>query len=90
MVLHELVTNAAKYGALSTKKGRISIRWARRPDGHLRSNLVLEWQEFGGPRVVAHGKPSYGTSVTLSPTSSAVPFTSRLPRGGSVPTGTSG
>ena len=63
MVLHELATSAGKYGALSTEKGRVLIRWAQRPDGHSRSNLVLEWQEIGGPPVVAAGKPSYGTST---------------------------
>jgi PAS domain S-box-containing protein len=63
MVLHELTTNAAKYGALSTKNGRISIRWNRWPDGHARSQLVLEWEEIGGPPVVATAKPSYGTST---------------------------
>ncbi len=45
MVLHELATNAAKYGALSTENGRVSIRW----DRHARSHLVFEWQEIGGP-----------------------------------------
>jgi PAS domain S-box-containing protein len=63
MVLHELATNAAKYGALSTKKGRVSIRWDRQPNGHPRSHLVFEWQEIGGPPVVSLGKSSYGTST---------------------------
>ena len=53
MVLHELTTNAAKYGALSTGNGRVSIRWDRRPNGHSRSHLVFEWQEVGGPAVEA-------------------------------------
>ena len=60
MVLHELATNAAKYGALSNKDGRVSIRWDQRSNG---SNLVLEWKEIGGPPVVETGKPSYGTST---------------------------
>jgi PAS domain S-box-containing protein len=63
MVLHELATNAAKYGALSTEKGRVSIRWDRHLNGHLRSHLVLEWQEIGGPPVAAVGTSSYGTST---------------------------
>jgi two-component sensor histidine kinase len=61
MVLHELTTNAAKYGALSTKNGRVSIRWDQRPIAH--SPLVLEWHETGGPPVVAPSNPSYGTST---------------------------
>src|SRR5262249_30521645 len=63
MVLHELATNAAKYGALSTKNGRVSIRCDRQPNGHASSHLMLEWQETGGPPVVAAAKPSYGTST---------------------------
>jgi PAS domain S-box-containing protein len=63
MVLHELATNAAKYGALSTNKGRVLIRWDRRLNGRPLSNLVLEWREVGGPRVDAPGKSSYGTST---------------------------
>jgi two-component sensor histidine kinase len=62
-VLHELATNAAKYGALSTKYGRVSIRWDRHLNGHPRSHLVFEWQELGGPPVAALRKSSYGTST---------------------------
>jgi PAS domain S-box-containing protein len=63
MVLHELATNAAKYGALSTSGGRVLIRWDRRLNGRPLPNLILEWREVGGPRVDAPGKSSYGTSV---------------------------
>jgi PAS domain S-box-containing protein len=63
IVLHELATNAAKYGSLSTKSGRVSIGWARRPNGQTTSPLVLEWQEIGGPPVVSPGKSNYGTST---------------------------
>jgi PAS domain S-box-containing protein len=63
MVLHELATNAAKYGALSTNNGHVSIRWDQRPNGQSRSQMVLEWQEIGGPPILAEGKPSYGTST---------------------------
>jgi PAS domain S-box-containing protein len=63
MVLHELATNAAKYGALSTKEGRVMIRWDRQLNGRPHSRLVFEWQEIGGPPVVAPGEPGYGTST---------------------------
>jgi len=63
MVLHELATNAAKYGALSTKNGRVSIRWDRHLNGHPWSHLEFEWQEIGVPPVVALGKSGYGTST---------------------------
>jgi PAS domain S-box-containing protein len=63
MVLHELATNAAKYGALSTKNGRVLIRWGRHLNGQSRPHLVFEWKETGGPRVVALGKSGYGTST---------------------------
>jgi len=64
MVLHELATNAAKYGALSSQNGCVSIRWHRRLNGHPRSqHLVFEWREIGGPPVVAAGKSGYGTST---------------------------
>jgi len=64
MVLHELATNAAKYGALSSKEGRVTIRWDQqlKEHGHPPS-LVLEWRESGGPRVVAPKVPGYGTST---------------------------
>jgi PAS domain S-box-containing protein len=63
MVLHELATNAAKYGALSAKHGRVSVRWDRRLSGQSRSCLVLDWREFGGPPVVAARNSGYGTST---------------------------
>lgn len=63
IVLHELTTNAAKYGALSNDSGRISVRWHWRPNGGSEDGLVLEWYETGGPPVVAPSAPGYGTSV---------------------------
>ena len=63
MVLHELVTNAAKYGALSTSTGQVSVRWHLRRNGQSPPYLVLEWQEIGGPPVARTGKPGYGMST---------------------------
>jgi PAS domain S-box-containing protein len=61
MVLHELATNAAKYGALSTRNGRVLIRWRQRSNGYPRSHLVLEWREVGGPAVVTPENTGFGT-----------------------------
>jgi PAS domain S-box-containing protein len=58
MVLHELATNAAKYGALSTPQGRVSVRWERRSNGRLPASLKLEWHEQGGAR--CHGSGAGG------------------------------
>jgi len=63
IVLHELTTNAAKYGGLSNASGRISVRWHWQPNGGARDGLVFEWCETGGPSVVAPSAPGYGTSV---------------------------
>jgi two-component sensor histidine kinase len=63
MVLHELTTNAAKYGALSTPQGRVSVRWHRISDGGVSTRLRLTWQEEGSPAVSSTARPGYGTSV---------------------------
>jgi PAS domain S-box-containing protein len=63
LVLHELATNAAKYGALSIPKGRVSVRWHQQANGNLPGALVLDWKETGGPPVAASISPGYGTSV---------------------------
>jgi len=63
LVLHELVTNAAKYGALSSPKGHVSVQWHQRAIGHDPEALVLDWQETGGPLVPASISAGYGTSV---------------------------
>ncbi len=46
LIFHELATNSAKYGALSSPDGRLEIRWACDKD-----SLVLKWSEAGGPPV---------------------------------------
>jgi PAS domain S-box-containing protein len=63
IVLHELVTNASKYGALTTPQGRISVHWDWLRDGHVPWRLRLDWIETGGPPIVAPGEAGYGTGA---------------------------
>jgi two-component sensor histidine kinase/integral membrane sensor domain MASE1 len=63
MVLHELATNAAKHGALSTQEGRVSVRWHWPANGNGQDRLVIEWEESGGPSVGVPSRSGFGTSV---------------------------
>jgi PAS domain S-box-containing protein len=63
MVFHELATNAAKYGAISVRSGRVSVSWRYRRNGHVESSLLIQWQESGGPHVVPPNRSGFGTSV---------------------------
>jgi two-component sensor histidine kinase/PAS domain-containing protein len=58
MALHELATNATKYGALSCSEGRVSVRWEVRG-----STLQLDWEESGGPAVTSPGKKGFGSRL---------------------------
>ena len=62
LALHELATNAAKYGALSRASGRVSIQWRRLPasEGH---GVEISWQETGGPEVAVPSQRGFGTLV---------------------------
>ena len=62
MVLHELTTNAAKYGAFSNQTGRVSVQWEWSNYGS-QDRLIIEWLEVGGPPVPAPSQPGYGTSI---------------------------
>jgi PAS domain S-box-containing protein len=58
LALHELATNAAKYGALSTAAGRVRLIWELQPD-----SLVLNWTETGGPPTNAPSSQGFGTQI---------------------------
>jgi len=62
-VLHELVTNAAKYGALSTPDGRVSVNWDRRSGGDAAESLVITWREIAGPPLTTPIQSGFGTSL---------------------------
>lgn len=59
LALHELATNAAKYGALSTPEGRVELDWTLEGDDRLR----LTWRERGGPVVTAPTRTGFGTRL---------------------------
>jgi PAS domain S-box-containing protein len=59
VTLHELATNAAKYGALSVAGGRVQVEWADGTD----AGLVLRWTETGGPAVKPPERQGFGTRV---------------------------
>jgi two-component sensor histidine kinase/PAS domain-containing protein len=61
MVLHELTTNAAKYGALSTPHGTLEITW--RVGSGIDKSVDLVWQELGGPPVEDRGAAGFGTKL---------------------------
>jgi len=63
MVVHELTTNAAKYGALSRREGHVLVRWYWPRNKAMAEELTIDWQEVGGPVVSGDGKSSYGSSV---------------------------
>jgi PAS domain S-box-containing protein len=56
VTLHELATNAAKYGALSVANGQIDLKWSHGADGQLH----LRWTETGGPKVQAPMRKGFG------------------------------
>jgi PAS domain S-box-containing protein len=62
LAFHELATNAAKYGALSTNKGRVEIFWSAQPAAEPKE-VLLEWRESGGPPVEAPSRKGFGTML---------------------------
>lgn len=63
MALHELATNATKYGALSTPAGRVSIRWWHEEAPSGARLLHVRWQERDGPTVVAPERRGFGSRL---------------------------
>jgi light-regulated signal transduction histidine kinase (bacteriophytochrome) len=59
LAIHELATNAAKYGALSSSEGRVAIRWTQSDRG----DLELSWMESGGPEVMAPTRRGFGSTL---------------------------
>jgi light-regulated signal transduction histidine kinase (bacteriophytochrome) len=59
LVVHELITNSAKYGSLSAPGGQVRISW----DRNRANDLILTWCESGGPPVQAPSRKGFGTTI---------------------------
>lgn len=59
LALHELATNALKYGALSVETGHVDVVWRLAPSG----GFSLDWSESGGPVVTAPARTGFGTTL---------------------------
>ncbi|MCJ2103016.1 HWE histidine kinase domain-containing protein [Methylobacterium sp. E-046] len=59
LVVHELMTNSAKYGVLSDSGGRVDVRWERDEF----DSLVMHWAETGGPAVKAPTRRGFGSTI---------------------------
>jgi two-component sensor histidine kinase len=92
LAMHELATNAVKYGALQGENGRVSVTWSIQSEC-----LCLTWSETGGPRVASPSTRGFGTrlierglarelggTVTLAfePSGVVCSITAPLPAGG--------
>jgi two-component sensor histidine kinase len=58
LMFHELATNAAKYGSLSSSEGRLTISWRKSGD-----QIAIDWVESGGPPVSPPSKRSFGSNL---------------------------
>jgi PAS domain S-box-containing protein len=59
VALHELATNAGKYGSLSGRKGQVDLKWLHQPGGQ----LLVRWTETGGPPVEPPARRGFGSRV---------------------------
>ncbi|TNC49589.1 PAS domain S-box protein [Rubellimicrobium rubrum] len=62
LVVHELTTNAAKYGAMSVQEGSLAVSWSLRQDADSRC-LSLRWTERGGPTVATPTRHGFGSQL---------------------------
>jgi two-component sensor histidine kinase len=63
MAVHELATNARKYGALSNDSGRVDIGWSLEPGEDGEKTFVITWRESGGPAVAVPTRAGFGSAV---------------------------
>ncbi len=78
LAVHELSTNAAKYGALSVPGGRVHVRWLHAASGEEDGRVHLSWTEQGGPEVIKPSRRGFGQVVTEQLTARALQGSANL------------
>ena len=68
MVLHELATNAVKYGALSNTSGKVEIAWQAKGS----NGIQIAWQESGGPAITPRQHKGFGSRLVEQSTDDLV------------------
>ena len=63
MTVHELATNAVKYGSLSTDRGRLQIAWSVEGEGEQDERFSFTWSEVDGPPIEAPSKRGFGRTM---------------------------
>lgn len=66
LLVHELATNAAKFGALSVKSGRVTVTWEVLRNGGADERFRFNWSETGGPPVNQPARKGFGTVIVTS------------------------
>jgi two-component sensor histidine kinase len=61
LLIHELVTNAAKYGSLSRLSGRVLVEWQEEQE-----TILLKWKESGGPRIGLPKSEGFGSHLAAA------------------------
>ncbi|MGL4324184.1 MAG: sensor histidine kinase, partial [Beijerinckiaceae bacterium] len=63
LFMNELATNATKYGAWSTARGRVTVNWAMETQDDGQQSLLIRWHEENGPAVMPPDRVGFGTNV---------------------------
>lgn len=75
LILHELATNALKYGALTRPQGKVVVSWDLDGANHETSRFLMSWHEVDGPPVLPPQRMGFGSEVTTE-----MPNTNSVPR----------
>jgi len=77
LAVHELATNAVKYGSLAAENGRVRLTWAVEGDG-ADARFVMDWIERGGPEIAAPARTGFGSRLIQSALGAELRGTARM------------